>query len=275
MSNPKDRTGVPLKSKISEESSFKISQMKEIIKPTKLHRHANYHEFILLTQGSGSHEIDDTVYEVMAPVAYYLRPGQAHCWNFSSIPKGFVILIKEELLLKEDIDLLYTLPGQILVTDSELLFKLASDLYQEFKSNTSTSAIYQAYIHLLTVKLKHASGLQNPIPPALGNLFQKYKRLVNDHYLQYKQVSFYAEQLHMSSAALNEVCKKSVGKTASTLISERILLEAKMLLSATDRSISEIAHLLDFSDSPHFINFFKLRTKLTPGAYRTLALHKK
>lgn len=266
--------GIPVKSKIAAESVFKISMMKMVIKPTKPHRHADYHEFIFLDAGSGFHEIDDISFEVTPPAAFYIRPGQTHCWNFSALPKGYVLLFREELLLKEDIDILFSLPAHISLRDQSRLFSLLADLHEEYKTAGPAYPVYSAYLHLLIAKLKMFSGTKNDAVNFSDRLFQQYKRLVNDNFLDNKQLKFYAGKLNTTTGTLNDTCKRSSGKTASSVINERVLLEAKMLLSATDRPVKEIAMTLRFSDAPHFVKFFKLYTNLTPGKYRELAILK-
>ncbi|MGN7721741.1 AraC family transcriptional regulator [Chitinophaga sp. 22620] len=266
---------IPVKSKITAESLFKISMMKTVIKPTRPHRHADYHELIFLDEGSGFHEIDDMSFEVAPPVAFYIRPGQTHCWNFSALPKGFVLLFREELLLKEDIGILYEFPAIISLADQPQLFRLVSELYGEHQVAGTGYSVCSAYLHLLVTKLKMISGMSNGAGTFADVVFQQYKRLVNDHFLDKKQLKFYAGTLNTTIATLNEICKRSSGKTASSVINERVLLEAKMQLSATALPVKEIAANLQFSDAPHFVKFFKLNTNLTPGKYRELALLKK
>lgn len=266
---------IPIKSKITAESLFKISMMKTVIKPTRPHRHADYHEFIFLDEGSGFHDIDDMSFEVTPAAAFYIRPGQTHCWNFSALPKGYVLLFREDLLLKEDIDILFSLPVHISLGDQPRLFRLLSDIHEEYKVTGPDYPVYSAYLHLLITKLKMLSGAKNNVLTFSDALFQQYKRLVNDNFLGNKQLKFYVSKLNTTIGTLNETCKRSSGKTASAVINERVLLEAKMLLSATVKPIKEIAAVLAFSDAPHFVKFFKLYTNLTPGKYRELALSKK
>jgi AraC family transcriptional regulator, transcriptional activator of pobA len=47
-----------------------------------------------------------------------------------------------------------------------------------------------------------------------------------------------------------------------------LLLEAKVQLRSTDKSISEIAYFLNFDDQPHFTHFIKKRTGFTPQELR-------
>lgn len=271
----KEMKEIPVKAKITTEDLFKISMMKTVIKPTSPHRHADYHEFIFLHEGSGFHDIDDMSFEVIPPAAFYIRPGQTHCWNFSALPKGYVLLFREDLLLKEDIDILFSLPSHISLGDQPPLFRLLADLYEEYKAAGPAHAVYGAYLHLLITKLKTFAGVKGDVLTFSDGLFQQYKRLVNDHFPDHRQLKFYVAKLNTTTGTLNEICKKSAGKTASAIINERVLLEAKMLLSATVKPVKEIAAALKFSDTPHFVKFFKLYTNLTPGKYRELALLKK
>lgn len=265
---------IPLKDKMENGEMVKVSRMKEVIKPTHTHRHAGYHELILLNKGSGFHEVDGEEHEVVAPVMYYLRPGQSHCWNFTEIPRGYVILFREELLLKEDIDLLYTFPAQIALGEQSLLFDLMAAFYTEYKTLMPGNKVCGAYLHLLISKLKQIAKLSDRNEQSNDHLFQSYKRMVNAQFMEQKQPAYYAGRLHVSLSVLNETCKKAAGKTALSIINERVLLETKLLLSATNKPVNTIAHELKFTDPPHFVKFFKAATTLTPGQYRKMALER-
>lgn len=262
---------IPVKDKMDTGQLIKVSLMKEVIKPTRAHRHANYHELILLSQGAGFHVIDGQEIEVNAPVAYYLRPGQTHCWNFSALPNGYVILFREELLLKQDISTLFNFPVKIHLRSNDLVFAIAALLQEEFKLKPFNNADYSAYIHLLITKLSILANAEKPNFVKGTHILQQFKRLVDSSFAQGKPLSYYAGQLNITTAVLNQTCKRVAGKTPATIINERVLLEAKLLLSATGKSVNEIAAGLGFADSPHFIRFFKQSTNLTPGIYREMA----
>ena len=69
---------------------------------------------------------------------------------------------------------------------------------------------------------------------------------------------------------LNETVKHTTGKTCSDLIKTMMVLEAKIMLRQTDRSVSEIANELNFQDLSHFTKYFKKYTQLTPVEFRRL-----
>ncbi|MEJ7677981.1 MAG: helix-turn-helix transcriptional regulator [Segetibacter sp.] len=78
----------------------------------------------------------------------------------------------------------------------------------------------------------------------------------------------FANQLSVHVNHLNRALKETTGKTTSQLIGERITQEARALLKHTDWNISEIGYTLGFEELPHFINFFKKNTQVSPKSYR-------
>ncbi len=75
--------------------TLKVSRFKEQIKKTKPHKHDEYYELIFLSQGEGFHCIESEKFMVSPPDFYFLKPGQLHFWQFTSIPKGYVILFNK------------------------------------------------------------------------------------------------------------------------------------------------------------------------------------
>ena len=69
-------------------------------------------------------------------------------------------------------------------------------------------------------------------------------------------------------AELAAACKEVLGCTPSTLIHERVLLDAKRHLTYSKASASEIAYDLGFSDSAYFSRFFKRQTGMSPIEFR-------
>jgi AraC-like DNA-binding protein len=67
------------------------------------------------------------------------------------------------------------------------------------------------------------------------------------------------------------ICDENLSVSATQLIQQRVLLEAKRLLQSTDLSIKEIAFELGFIDHAYFSNFFKNQTKATPTEFREKA----
>ena len=78
-------------------------------------------------------------------------------------------------------------------------------------------------------------------------------------------------QLRLSPNHLNAICRQVADKTASTLIHERVMAEARRLLRHSSQTVGEVAHALGFADAAYFSRFFRKQAGLSPEAYRQQA----
>tara|TARA_Y100000385_G_scaffold15935_1_gene16128 strand:+ start:476 stop:679 length:204 start_codon:yes stop_codon:yes gene_type:complete len=67
------------------------------------------------------------------------------------------------------------------------------------------------------------------------------------------------------------MCQRLNGKSASRLIQERVLAEARMMLSNTDYKILEISSILGFSSAAYFTRLFSAKQGQTPKEFRRSA----
>lgn len=82
-------------------------------------------------------------------------------------------------------------------------------------------------------------------------------------------VHFLAEKLNISPSYLSDMLRSLTGQNAQQHIHSKIIEHAKVKLSATDLSISEIAYQLGFEHPQSFSRLFKSKTKLSPLEFRT------
>ncbi|MBK9729423.1 MAG: AraC family transcriptional regulator [Saprospiraceae bacterium] len=101
-----------------------------------------------------------------------------------------------------------------------------------------------------------------------SRIANQFKHLVEKHFFEIREVNQYASKLNITPKYLCEVVKKTFGKTPRKLINDMILLESKVQLGSTDKSMSEIAFDLHFEDQAHFSHFVKQQTGLSPLALR-------
>lgn len=78
----------------------------------------------------------------------------------------------------------------------------------------------------------------------------------------------FATKLTVSTNHLNKCLKEQLGLTTVMLVTNRIMVEARMLLKNTAWNVSEIAWCLGFDEAAHFVNFFRKNTGLSPNAFR-------
>lgn len=99
-------------------------------------------------------------------------------------------------------------------------------------------------------------------------LAKAFCSLINTHYLESKDVSFYADKLNITPKYLSEVIKEQTGKSPKNLIEQLLMQEAKSLLKQTEMNIKEISYWLGFDDPSYFTKAFKTSEQMTPFEYR-------
>ena len=77
-------------------------------------------------------------------------------------------------------------------------------------------------------------------------------------------------KLNISEKHLNRIVKNCLNKTSSSLIQERVILEAKRMLMHSELNVTEISVALGFNESSYFIRFFKKKTGVTPMGFLNL-----
>lgn len=98
--------------------------------------------------------------------------------------------------------------------------------------------------------------------------FNAFMRELSRHYMQRRDVGFYAEALHLTPKYLTTIIRKTSGRTATEWIDDYVVLEAKNLLKYSAKSIQQIAYFLNFPNQSFFGKYFRNHTGMTPTAYR-------
>ncbi|KFF19031.1 AraC family transcriptional regulator [Chryseobacterium piperi] len=132
-------------------------------------------------------------------------------------------------------------------------------------------AVLQSYLQLI---LAICSKEKNKILPDKElakddfNELKSFQNLVEEHFLIEKNLSFYADLLHITPNTLSKKIKSRFNKTPSQIIQERVILEAKKQIHLTRKSIKEIALELNFNDEFYFSKYFKKYTGVSPTQFR-------
>ena len=268
-------TFIPTKKKLDEDLIFKVSRFKEKIKRTVPHKHDDYFELIFLSEGEGFHWIESDRFQIKAPEFYFLQPGQLHCWQFTSIPKGFVVLFRESFFStvndSQTVDFYKQLTKKIRIPISSATRGefILNEIFSEYQSDSLYSIpIVQGLLKALFGRLLR---LSESTVGAIGkpkSQCDKFLALLSTKCPGLYLVKDFAALLNTTPQNLNASCKKQTGKSASTLIAAQIIIEAKRYLLHTENTISEIAQMLCYNDTSYFVKFFKKAVGVTPLRYR-------
>jgi len=249
------------------------------------HSH-NFYLCVVFTKGTGTHEIDFNTYSIEPGMVFFLKPGQTHFWKFDSQPEGYIFFHSQEFYELKYLD--HTLssfpfyysnqnPPYLKLPLEKLGYLLNhfKELFTEYQESNPlreakiTNLINYIYIELTRVYTADVTieklGSTNYV-----KILERLEGLINIHFYKQKLPKFYASKLHISTKHLNRVVQKTINKTTSQLISERILLEAKRLIVHSNDNLAGIAHTLEFSDYAYFSKFFKSKIGMTPMEFRKM-----
>ena len=273
--------GIPKEPGLS--GSFSIREIQELLEGKDmiqdLHRHDFYY-ILVLEKGSGSHEIDFTSYEIFDHSIFLMRPGQVHQLTLKAGSSGYLLQFKTDFFYTQN------------KLSQELLRKVSHINFCSLDSN-GFNRMEAILSYILKEYSEKQEGYQEVIKSNLSIFFielvrhrqnkkistndtnqysqeqlEKFYELLETHITKNKQVSHYADMLHISIYQLNAITKTLLNKTPSELINEHIVLESKRQLLATSNQVNQIADHLGYDDISYFIRFFKKHTDYSPEAFR-------
>ena len=100
------------------------------------------------------------------------------------------------------------------------------------------------------------------------NILKIFLHLASRNFKRERQVQFYADHLNLSVTYLSRTIKELTGNTVLSYLSNFLYNEICIQLKTTDKTISEIADELNFSDQSALTNFFRTKAGVSPLAYR-------
>ncbi|WP_228452183.1 AraC family transcriptional regulator [Chryseobacterium sp. c4a] len=251
--------------------------LKEYKKP-----HKKDHFFIIVTEeGTLQLYIEDKVHFLKPGKISVVFPEQVHFISDASDDlKGKIILFEEILfcsdILKNElstynVNLSTQLHCTVLSSEDfqQSLYTISNikKIYQEPSLIKKEQARFQIKIFLLGL-IESVHGLHPILHKETADkpIYVRFKKLLNEHYKQYRTVQYYADELAITTKKLNSITKKHCGETAIQAIHNRILIEIKRQLMFSDLSHKEIAFDLGFNSPSALNKFVKAKLKETPTA---------
>jgi len=236
----------------------------------------SHYVIAFISAGKGMKTIGNHSFEISENMGLVFPKNIIHSTNKWSLNTTGYMLSFNESLFEE-----YQFPASFL--NLSKLFKHSVIPYRIFQ-NSSPSDVMQLFEDLLQLQntnkklfilklsellLKYEEEFcTNATAYKTNSLFDNFVEIVESDFKSNKEVKSYAERLSVHPNYLNKVIRSSSQLSAKEFIHQRIIQEAKYLLSATSIPIKEIAFELGFNDYNYFSRLFKNITTQTPFAYR-------
>lgn len=257
-------------------------QVKESYIDTDFHN-TDYFEIIFFKKAKGIVVLNQKSIHVTDNSVVFISTFQKRKWTLDAEGLEFTSLVFQEDFLNEFFeDKLFTyrllyfyqfeFPLSMSLSVAEMMktCDLLSEIKKELVETKPDSAhIVRALLYYLLQSLNRQYANRNNLAlnKSENNYAYQFKRLLENHIRENQRVNDYAAMLGISRIFLNRVAKEQFNLTASEIIKQRLLIEIQNLLIHSNKTISEIAFELNFSEPNHLMRFFKSQTNQTTSQF--------
>jgi len=244
----------------------------------------DFFEIMVFEKASGTIELNGHQIEIHDNSFFFISPFQIKSCKISlNKLKGFHLVFQNDFLSDFFDDKLFTYrlqyfynsqhPQYLRLKNEEYnIIRLAlNEIIAEIKNYQNDSPhILRSLLYFSLSKLNRLySKWYNISPDTQSNsIIYKFKELLELNIRSSHSVEEYCNLLHVTRHQLNAMVKKNTRHTTKEIINNRLLLEIKTELRYSHKTISEIAHGLNFSEPNNLTRFFIKMEKINPSVFR-------
>lgn len=244
------------------------------------HSHDSLLHVVFLQSGEARMVLETELRELEVPCVLLVPPRRVHGFRFAPDMVGQIVTLPQALLGE-----LFALSGELRGAfdgfrylplegreDALAAMRLHFEQFErEYASHQPgrLSALL-ATLGLVLVQLARAGGLvaEGATHDRMHVRVERFAALIESHFREWQPLGFYAGRLGVSTAQLNNSCRREAGISAQDMIHERLLLEARRLLAYSDLDVTGIGYALGFRDPAYFSRFFSRKQGMAPSAFR-------
>ncbi|MBE9603501.1 helix-turn-helix domain-containing protein [Acetobacteraceae bacterium H6797] len=262
-----------------EELFVRAPENQWLIRP---HRHGELHQLFWISRGGGVMRVEEAERSFAAPCLFLFPPGMVHGFAFEPGSEGHVLSLTRPFVTAQEAALGRAgwLHRHWLATVAEpdpvaSAVEAVQAGYNE--RHAGRRAALAGRVLLLWSMLEGLAGEEAARAAADAGqiaMVEGFRALIEAEFRAHLPLADYARRLGTSTARLTRACRQVTGLSPLDLVHERLMLEAKRLLTYTSMSVSEISYGLGFSDAAYFSRFFARRAGVPPLAVqRASTLH--
>jgi AraC family transcriptional activator of pobA len=247
----------------------------------------NFFILIWIKSGSGKLTVDLESYDFGENTLFSFAPYQPYLFNTLTQISGIAIYFHPAFFCihkhQKELELNGVLYNNVYQPPFVMLdpqsIEILESACRQIKNEMQNPALaqHELLVSYLKIILITASRLKLEQQPRAAEsvkdnrqpfILQKLKDAIEENFKTKHSAGEYADLLYISPKALARITKTHFNKTLSSLINERIIIEAKRELYLTDKTVKEIAFELGYDDEYYFSRFFKTNTEVSPQLYR-------
>lgn len=245
----------------------------------------NFHCLLYVTAGRYAHIVDFELHECGRGSVIVLQPGQVHHFGDLSGCDGWALILRSEVLPAraanaakvsdleamehlEDLPVKLSLQSAAQSAATETFERMVRDA--DRPASRAVNALLRSQLEAFVIRLHIDSAIPRDdlAEPVLLHRFKRYRTLVEREFRTWRSVALYAAELGCSEKSLSRAALAVADRSAKSILTDRIILEAKRLLAHSLLPVANVGHELGFSEPTNFVKFFRRETRSTPGAFR-------
>ncbi len=265
------------------ELAFRLEQFDNLSQFDHLQR-KNYYSIVILKGGDYKLTADFSKYELqgnqiicLAPYQPFMITSKTKCSGYllNFHPDFFCTYRHQNEIETEGIlfNNFHGLP-YFQISEETLFYNLIDQISKEMdRDSIAQHEVLVAFLKVFLIEaVRQKKQFDNELIPKVSNnqseILQNLVDAIENNYTRLHSPQDYANELCVSSKTLAGITKKYLNQTTSTLISNRIIIEAKRELYLTSKPVKQVAAILGYQDEFYFSRFFKKKVGVSPDIYR-------
>jgi AraC family transcriptional regulator, transcriptional activator of pobA len=208
--------------------------------------------------------------------------------DLNSKPTGWILAIHPDFLygtslavnIKKYTFLNYAVREALFLSEKEenIIYEIFQKIKDEYQANLDNFSQH-IIVSQLQLLLNYAERFYQRqfLTRKISNhqILDRLETLLEDYFksetildIGLPTVQYISQSLNLTADYLSSMLKSLTGQTTQQLIHNKLIEKAKVKLSTTNLSVSEIAYELGFEHSQSFNKLFKSKTNQTPKEFR-------
>ncbi len=267
-----------------EKSDFHIEKLGSLAlffgRNMPTHYHDRYYQIHCILEGTTHVLLDESHYSKTGVTLFFTPPTVPHSFVTDDHASGFVITASQTLVWRlldieigrNDIASTAMQPFCMEIPQQHRLVDwfehlLAEQNSGEFMSEVSNQALLQLIL-IDILRLANNQPTNTSYRSSDVNVFNQFNQLIEQNYKEHWTLPQYADRLGLTTARLNDICRRISGLASKRLVADRVMQEARRLLILTAMSVQEVAYELGYRDPAYFARFFKKNAGETASEFR-------
>ncbi|USD62523.1 4-hydroxyphenylacetate catabolism regulatory protein HpaA [Vibrio sp. SCSIO 43140] len=267
-----------------EESEFHVEKLDSLAlffgRNMPTHYHDRYYQIHCILEGNTHVLLDESHYSKHGVTLFFTPPTVPHSFVTDDHASGFVITASQTLVWRlldieigrNDVASTAMQPFCTEIAEDHRLIQRFEQLIDEqsgedFMSDSACQAILQLIL-IDVLRLANAQPTNTTYRSNDVHVFNQFSQLIEQNYKSHWTLPQYADQLGLTTARLNDICRRVSGLASKRLVADRVMQEARRLLLLTAMSVQEVAYELGYQDPAYFARFFKKNSGETASGFR-------